>query len=181
MPRFIPSSLLVAGVLAGAVASAMSAVPGRVVSINLCADELLVGLADPEQIAGLSIFATNPRISFLADQAAAFRHDPGPAEIVVEPAPDLVLAGRYTKRATCTMLSALGYEVVPLEPARTIDDSIDQIRQVAALVGHPALGRLFPAEARIILPERLTVCGGPSLPTAFDTLATEVRRVRGQP
>ena len=49
--------------------------------------------------------------------------------------------------------------------------------QGSALLAHPALARDFPPEKRIVLPDRLTVCGGPSLPAAFDWLAAEARRV----
>ncbi len=50
--------------------------------------------------------------------------------------------------------------------------------QGSALLDHPALARDYPPERRIVLPERLTVCGGPSLPAALDRLAAEARRVR---
>jgi iron complex transport system substrate-binding protein len=256
-------------------------VPQRVVSINLCADELLLALADPAQIADLSIYATDPGLSFFAEEAKRFRHDASAAETVVDVAPDLVLAGRFGKRETRTTLVALGYRVVELEPARSTADSIAEIRKVAAILGHPARGEalvnrinearnqatavidagpgkrrsvvlylrrgyvtgshtltdellaivgldnagsrlagttgglvplekliaappdyllvsslqpaaedqgsallahpalaaLFPPEKRIALPDRLTVCGGPSLPAALDRLASEVRRV----
>src|SRR6185503_3328598 len=111
--------------------------PERIVSINLCTDELLMALADPHQIAGLSIYATDSTLSFLAEEAKRFRHDAAEAETVVGRAPDLVLAGRFTKRATRDMLRALGYRVVEVGPAHGIDDSIGQIRQVATLVGQP--------------------------------------------
>jgi iron complex transport system substrate-binding protein len=51
--------------------------------------------------------------------------------------------------------------------------------QGSALLSHPALAGLYPPERRIVLPDRLTVCGGPSLPAAFDWLAAEARRVAG--
>ena len=260
-------------------------VPSHVVSINLCADELLIALADPAQIADLSIYATDPNLAFLADEAKRFRHDAGAAETVVAMAPDLVLAGRFSKRETRATLTTLGYRLVELEPARNIADSVAQIRKVAALLGrpergealigrideardraakavsigsgnrrsvavylrrgyvtgsntltdellslvgldnagsrlagrtggvvpleklvaappdyllvssrqapaedqgsallaHPALAALFPPEKRIALPDRLTVCGGPSLPAALDWLAGEARRVEGHP
>ncbi len=257
-------------------------VPERVVSINLCADELLVTLADPGQIAGLSTYATDPTLSYVADEAKAFRHDAATAETVVGLNPDLVLAGRFTKRATREMLDRLGFRLELLDAARSIDESIAQVRQVAALVGHPdrgealiadieaarartmaaapkdkptaavyqrrgyvtggntltgellatagftnegemlagptggfvpleqiiatppdfivvagaarraedqgsallahpALARLYPPERRIALPEKLTVCGGPSLPAALDWLAGEAQRVRPAP
>jgi iron complex transport system substrate-binding protein len=49
--------------------------------------------------------------------------------------------------------------------------------QGSALLAHPALAALYPPERRIVLPERLTVCGGPSLPQALDWLSGEVRRI----
>jgi iron complex transport system substrate-binding protein len=53
--------------------------------------------------------------------------------------------------------------------------------QGSALLSHPALADLYPPDRRIVLPDRLTVCGGPSLPAAFDWLAAEARRVAGLP
>ncbi len=272
--------LLLAGLAATAHAAVAAATPQRVVSINLCTDELLLTLADPGQIAALSTYAADERLSFLADRAKAFRHDAAEAETVVGLDPDLVLAGKFTKRDTRDMLKRLGFRVVELDPARSIGDSIAAIRQVAELVGHPergealvaeieasrqqavsavaarparptvvfyqrrgyvtgdktltselladvglhnaaggltggsggfvplerlvseppdflivssaatpaedqgsallahpALLRLFPPEKRIALPDRLTVCGGPSLPAAFDWLAEQAKRI----
>ena len=52
--------------------------------------------------------------------------------------------------------------------------------QGSALLAHPALLELYPPERRIVLPERLTVCGGPSLPAALDWLTREKQRVSGE-
>ena len=46
--------------------------PRRVVSFNICADQLVVALADPAQIAGLSPYATDPTLSAVAGEARAF-------------------------------------------------------------------------------------------------------------
>jgi iron complex transport system substrate-binding protein len=114
--------------------------PQRIVSINLCADELLVTLADPDQIADLSIYATDPTLSYVAEAAKRFRHDAAEAETVIDLRPDLILAGRFTKRATREMLGRLGYRVELLDSVISIDASIAQIRRIAALVGHPDRG-----------------------------------------
>ena len=106
---------IVAFLLSG-VAGAAPAVPRRVVSINLCADELLLALADPGQIASLSVYATDPDLSTVVAEAAAFPHHAASAESVVALAPDLVLAGRFTKRDTRDMLTRLGYRL-ELRPA----------------------------------------------------------------
>jgi iron complex transport system substrate-binding protein len=269
----------IAFILSAVNANAETTRPSRIVSINLCADELLVALADPEQIAALSPYATDPDLSYVAEQAAKFRHDAAEAEIVVDIGPDLVFAGRFTKLATRAMLTRLGYRIVLLEAARSIDQSIAQIHDIAEIVGHPergaaliaeiesarrraanvvagsapsaaiyqrrgyvagaetltgellatvgltnkggslagqtggfvplerlvadgpdylvvaspeadpedqgtallahpALAAHYPPEKRIVLPEKLTVCAGPSLPAALDWLARETARIK---
>jgi iron complex transport system substrate-binding protein len=49
--------------------------------------------------------------------------------------------------------------------------------QGSAFLLHPALERFYPAARRIVIPERLTVCGGPMLSEAMDRLASELERV----
>jgi iron complex transport system substrate-binding protein len=261
-----------------ATAWATDATPRRIVSINLCADELLLALADPGQIASLSTYATDPDLSTVGVQAAAFPHRAASAESVIAFAPDLVLAGRFTKRDTRDMLTRLGYRLELLDAPRSIADSEKQIRSIATLLGHPergdtiiadieaakaraaasapstsptaanyqrrgyvagsdtlmtellaiggfadaggalagktgrfvplekvvarppdfivvasddvtprdegsallahpALLRLYPPSRRIVVPPKLTVCGGPTLPAALDRVASEVHRV----
>ena len=164
---FHTAVLMVAGLLAAVrVCAAVEPPPHRIVSINLCSDELLIALADPDQIVSLSIYATDPVLSFFADKAKAFRHDAGEAETVIDLDPDLVLAGRYTKRASRDMLSALGYRVELLDPARSIGDSIAQIRQVASLVGHPERGERLVEEINAARDRALAAAGGAPRRTA---------------
>jgi len=42
---------------------------------------------------------------------------------------------------------------------------------------HPALERFYPPEKRIVIPERLTVCGGVMMAEALDVLTAELKRV----
>jgi iron complex transport system substrate-binding protein len=46
-----------------------------------------------------------------------------------------------------------------------------------AFLLHPALQRFYPPEKRIVIPERLTVCGGVMLAEALDVLTAELKRV----
>jgi iron complex transport system substrate-binding protein len=69
--------------------------------------------------------------------------------------------------------------VVKLRPdavlvARADDRAEDQGR---AMLLHPAIQSLFPPERRIVLPESLTVCGGPMLIAAMDQLAAQLERL----
>lgn len=109
-----------------------------VASINLCADQLLVHLADPGQIVGLSPYARDPTQSGVAAAAAAFPPLSGTAEEVLALRPDLVLAGRYTKRATRDLLKAHGLRVVELEAVRSVEESNRQVEQVGRLLGQEA-------------------------------------------
>src|SRR5690349_18355271 len=74
-------------------AVAQTAPPQRVVSFNICADQLVVALADPAQIAGLSPYAVDPTLSAVAEEARAFRRIEWQAESIVPLNPDLVLIG----------------------------------------------------------------------------------------
>ena len=42
---------------------------------------------------------------------------------------------------------------------------------------HPALERFYPPSKRIVIPDRLTVCGGVMLADALDVLIAELERV----
>ncbi len=46
-----------------------------------------------------------------------------------------------------------------------------------AFLLHPALERFYPAAKRIVIPDRLTVCGGVMLAEALDVLVAELKRV----
>jgi iron complex transport system substrate-binding protein len=250
----------------------------RIASINLCTDQLLMTLADPPQILGLSPYARDPARSWAAAQADSFPRLSGTAEDVLILQPDVVVAGRFTKLATRELLKDKGLRVVEFDAARSLDDVKKQIRLMgevtrhpdrasaeidrldaaiaharqlaarkpyrvlavsrrgwvtggdsltssllanaglsnaardlgiksgrfasletivdlkpdfilvsddsgfaedegSAFLLHPALERFYPATKRIVIPERLTVCGGPMLSEAMDRLASELERV----
>ena len=46
-----------------------------------------------------------------------------------------------------------------------------------AFLLHPALERFYPPSKRIVIPDRLTVCGGVMLADALDVLIAELARV----
>jgi iron complex transport system substrate-binding protein len=114
--------------------------PRRVVSFNLCADQLVVALADPEQIAGLSPYAADPNLSVVADKARAFRRIDWQAEATIALSPDLVFVGSWDRSATRRMLRKLGYRTVELDLVPDFASARQQIAEVAAALGHPARG-----------------------------------------
>jgi iron complex transport system substrate-binding protein len=250
----------------------------RIASINVCTDQLLLAIADPQQIVGLSPYSRDPARSWAAAQAARYRRLSGEAEDVLILHPDVIVSSAFTRRATRDMLKAKGFRVVEFAIAQSLDEAREQIVQMGELVGqaeraaqvaarldaaiarakaaasrrhfsvlplsrrgwvsgadtlisslldatglsnaahaaglrsggfasleqivsfrpdfilvddgsafaedqgrafllHPALETLYPPARRILVPERLTVCGGPMLAEALDLLTTEIERV----
>ncbi len=131
---------LVAALIAAliAVASASAADLPRVVSMNLCTDQMVLLLADPDQITSLSRLARDPRSSSLAQEASAHPQNAGGAEEIYLSAPDLVLAGQYSDKATLAMLRHLGLRVEQMPITKALDDIPAQIRWMGDLLQQPA-------------------------------------------
>ena len=145
------AAFLAAFVLSTTVALAAS--PPRIVSMNVCSDQLLLSLADPQQILGLSRFAREAWQSFAADKARSFPILSGGAEDVLVLKPDIVVASLFDKRATRELLKANGLHVVEFTVPRTLEEVKDQIREMGEIVQHPdranaAIKRLDAAIAR---------------------------------
>lgn len=121
-----------------ALAAPALAAPERVVSMNLCTDQLAMLLAAPGQLVSVSYLAADPRSSAMAAEAAAIPANHGLAEEVFLHSPDLVLAGSYTTRATVDMLRRLGVPVLEIPPAFSLADARAQIAQVGAALGREA-------------------------------------------
>ncbi|MBB3974203.1 ABC transporter substrate-binding protein [Hansschlegelia beijingensis] len=126
--------------------SAAAAAPARVVSINLCTDELLVQLADPAQVASVSWLSAASAGSNVADRVMDVPQNHGFAEEVVAARPDLVLAGRYTARAAVSVLRRIGVPVVDADAPGTLDQVKAEIRRVADAIGHGDRGDAMIAE-----------------------------------
>jgi iron complex transport system substrate-binding protein len=112
--------------------------PGRVVSLNVCTDQLALLLGAPGQLVSVSRLAHDPRSSAMAGAARTIPANGASAEEVVLLRPDLVVAGSYTARATVEMLLRLGYRVERFEPARSLEDARGNIRRMGALLGREA-------------------------------------------
>jgi len=103
---------------------AVAEAPQRVVSINLCTDQLAMLLAGEGQLVSVSRIALDQRVSAMASEALHYVINAGRAEEVHVMRPDLVVAGVYTSRDTIAMLRRLGIEVVQFD----IVKSLDQVR-----------------------------------------------------
>jgi iron complex transport system substrate-binding protein len=136
---------------------AAEATPRRIVSLNLCADQLVLALADPHQIAALSPFAADPRASAAAEAAKAFPRSHGTAEEALALGADLVLLGPRDRLATGRILAARGIKVERLAFPASLDEAKAVIRRTAVLLGHPERGETLAARL-----ESLEVPAGPT-------------------
>jgi iron complex transport system substrate-binding protein len=260
-------------------AFAQSTPPARIISINMCTDQLLLDLASPGQIMGLSPFARDPALSSMAAKAEGLPVLSGTAEEIMVMKPDLVVADRFTKRATREFIRARNVPLEEFDTVLTLAETKRQITRFGEITGavgkaaervtaldaaaaafkaaslssrlrvlplsrrgwvsgretlvsdllrqaglvnaaddlglpaggfltlegivklrpdailissdrssaedqgsamllHPVLQDLFPPERRIILSERLTVCGGPMLVDAMRSLASQISRLK---
>jgi iron complex transport system substrate-binding protein len=265
----------------GMSASALASGLPRIASMNLCTDQLLMSLADPAQIVGLSRFSRDASQSFAANDARHYPILSGGAEDVLVLKPDVVVASLFDKRSTRELLKENGLHLAEFSVPRNLDEVKAQIVKMGEITGHPdraaaeiarldaamararravtekhysvlplsrrgwvtgsdslvssllseaglfnaasdlgvgtggfasletivnakpdflvvskggdraeddgrafllhpALERFYPPEKRIVIPERLTVCGGVMLADALDLLVRELRRVEFQ-
>lgn len=110
------------------------AAPQRVVSMNLCTDQLAM-LVGPQQLISVSYLASDPRSSVMVEEAQAYIANRGLAEEIFLLQPDLVIAGTYTTRATVQLLRKLDIPVVDFAPAQSLDDVRERVRQMGEVLG----------------------------------------------
>lgn len=128
-----------------AIHSAVAAPPSRIVSLNLCTDQILLDLVPRERIVALSWLAADRDVSPIADDIVGLKLVRGGAEEILALAPDLVLANPYAAAPTVDLLKRLGYatEVIPF--AQDFEGIRVAVRRVAAAVGETARGEAVVA------------------------------------
>ena len=119
--------------------------PQRIVSLNLCTDQLLLELVGRERIASISFLAQDPEFSAVADKAKGIAFNRGLAEEIVPLRPDLVLAHKYAARQSVAMFQRLGIRVVEIDLPENLAAVKTQIATVAEAVGEPARGQAMIA------------------------------------
>ncbi len=122
-------------------AGPVSKVPGKVVSMNLCTDQLAMLVAKSGQLYSVSHFAKQPEVSVLAKKAQRYVTNHGQAEEIFLLQPDLVIAGSYSTRATVSLLRRLGFPVEVFKPAESFEGIRRNIKRMGRI-----LGRLEQAE-----------------------------------
>jgi iron complex transport system substrate-binding protein len=126
-------------------AGAAAAKPERVVSLNLCADQFVVALAERGRIAALSPLAADPAFSAVAAEVGGISRVRPIAEEVLPLDADLAIAGPWGGARVAAMLEARGVAVLRLGLAEDFDAILVQLRAVAAALGETARGEALAA------------------------------------
>lgn len=128
-------------VLLAVTLSVANARPQRIVSIGLCTDQLLLMLAEREQIASVSIWAMDPNMSYMIDAVGEIPLNNASIEEILRFEPDLVVASEFVAWDTLRMLRQLGYRVRQLPVATSIPQIYDQLRRFGDWTGNPERAR----------------------------------------
>jgi iron complex transport system substrate-binding protein len=165
--RPLDTALLVAiAIMLVPAALGAAGIPKRIVSLNLCTDELVLRLADRSNIASITWLSKDRISANVVDLAADVPVNHGLAEEIVPLDPDLVVAGTFTARTAVAMLKATRFQVTEFGVAHSLADVRSGIRKMAALVGEPARGEALVASFDERLAEIGTVAPG-RRPTAL--------------
>lgn len=137
-------------VWAGSAAAPPHAVPAhrkplRVMSVNLCTDQLLLALLPPDRITSVTLLSHDPGSSLMAAEAQRVGVNHGLVEEVIRDRPDLVIASPFSTPGLRAMLKRLGYPMIEIGSANSFDDIRAFTRQLAAAVGEPERGEALIA------------------------------------
>lgn len=163
--------------------------PQRIVSINVCTDQLLMTLVGRERIASLSHLAADPYSSWIGADANDLHLNHGSAEEVIALNPDLIVTVTFSFRPTVAILERLGYTVIELPMATSLDDIASSLRVLADAVGEVDRANTLIASFRSEIERHRFRGAGPrplfvsyeadGWTTGTDTLVADVARVAG--
>jgi len=130
------------------VALPVAAAPRRVVSINLCTDQLAMLLLGPDRLVSVSTKAIDPGLSNMVDEARQYHINDGTAEGAIVLEPDLILAGTLRQGERTRLLESLGYRVVRVPAADSVSGGLDLITELAHTLGAEERGTAMVAAMR---------------------------------
>ncbi len=160
--------------------------PRRIISLDFCADQYLLMLADPGDILGLSTDSDKP-FSYLRNEAPAFRQIRPRAEDILIERPSAVIRTYGGGPNVTAFLERVGVDVIQIAYADDLAGIRSNIINTAAALGEPARGEAVAAEmdrrlaaidadpkgAILYLTSKGAVAGG-------DTLIDELMRRAGR-
>lgn len=140
----------------------------RVASINLCADQLVVLLAEQDQILSLSNLSHQQAGSYFFEKARKYPINEGHSEQILTLAPDLVIVGQYSSVHTVNLLREVGLRIETLPIANDLDGLYQNILSVADWLGQGERGRQIVDSLKLRLSRLLAPDQSRPMAAAFD-------------
>lgn len=119
--------------------------PQRVVSLDYCADQFVLELADRDQIAALSPHARDD-YSYMRARALGLPRARPDTEIILGLAPDLVVRSYGGAPGLEDVLQRVGVATAQLQFANEFDGIRANIKAMAEVLGHPERGAALIAQ-----------------------------------
>lgn len=138
------------------------AAPQRIVSLDYCADQFVLALADRSQIAALSRGARRDD-SYFRDRARGIRQTRGTLEEVLALRPDLVVRSWGGPWDAAQIYGRFGVPVLQIESAPNFDGARGMLLRAGDALGHPARGASIARDLDVRL-ARLAAAPPPSAP-----------------
>lgn len=183
------AAALVAAALAGPASQAAADEAPRVMSLNVCTDQLVLALAEPSRIVSLSVLSGDPDYSYLHAKAAPYPKNSGVAEEVFIVRPDVVVTGTYSLHNTTQLLRHLDMRVEEFGYTQTLDTIPGDIRRMGAILGEVTRAETMAATferdlAALALPAAAprptaVIFGQNGVATGAGTLADSVLKAAG--
>ena len=114
-----------------------ASLPLRVASLNLCTDEYLLLLAEPQRVVSVSYLSQDPLESPFWKVARHYRGNRGSLEDVLTARPDLVLTMGGGGRATSLLAKRMKLRSIDVPNPTSLKDVAANLRTVAAALGTP--------------------------------------------
>ncbi|TNE63881.1 MAG: ABC transporter substrate-binding protein [Alphaproteobacteria bacterium] len=140
--RILPTAALLC-----AAAARADAAPETVMSLDFCADQFVLALADRNQIMALSDGATGPE-SFYAERALGLPKSHGSLEDVLAGAPALQVHTWRGTPAGDALAARAGTQTFQPPWTLTLEDNFNNLETAGAALGHADRGRALAADYR---------------------------------
>jgi iron complex transport system substrate-binding protein len=174
MKRGLALLFMALACLAGAPAGAQA--PKRVVTVNLCLDQMALRLAAPGQLVGVSYLSRAPRISALADRARAIAPVRAKVEAILELRPDLVIFDRDSHANLKRLVRYAGVPIVEVPWAASLEEAEELVLRIGGVLGRDAQAQAIVGDMR----EKRRQLSRPGPPTALAAVLQANRGTAGK-
>ncbi len=135
---FLPLLLLMAG---GQML--MAAELPRIISLNMCADGLLLSIAAPEQIEAVAALSHDEAISPHAQAAKSYPAHSGRLEDLAHSTADIVIISPYSAAPKRAMIERLGKKSISIGAAQSLANVTAEALALGKAIGREAQARLW--------------------------------------